>query len=117
MKRLLNVIRALTKPTPPTLESYGQSCSGLDLEQIQPVMEWLISSLLNAGYLGRSHIIWDSGDQNLLKTTLTGLLKDEPVFLYRCGDRPSAPPIGCYWRLMGEHPRLRIYQLELREEN
>jgi hypothetical protein len=117
MKNPLNFIRSLLQPAPgqPTIESYGQASSGLDLEQIQPVMEWLFFSLLNAGYFGRSHIIWDCGDQNLLKTTLTGLLKDEPVFLYRCGERPSQPPIGCYWRLMPEHPSLRIYQLEVRE--
>ena len=35
---------------------------------------------------------------------------------YRCGDRPSPPPDKCYWRLMGEHPSLRIYQLEVRED-
>lgn len=39
----------------------------------------------------------------------------EPVFLYRCGDRPSLPPERCYWRLMSEHPSLRIYQLEIQE--
>jgi hypothetical protein len=116
MKNPLNFIRSLAKPTQPTIESYGQASSGVPPEQIQPVMEWLFFSLLSAEYFGRAHIIWDSGDQNLLKTTLTGLLKDEPVFLYRCGDRPSQPPIGCYWRLMGEHPSLRIYQLEVREE-
>lgn len=118
MKNPLNFIRSLLPPAPaqPTIESYGQASSGLPLEQIQTVMEWLMNSLLHAGYFGRSHIIWDSGNQNLLKTTLTGLLKDEPVFLYRCGDRPSQPPIGCYWRLIPEHPSLRIYQLEVRED-
>jgi hypothetical protein len=116
--KLLNIIRSLLQPAPaqPTIESYGQASIDLSLEQIQPVMEWLMSSLLHARYFGRSHIIWDSGDQNLLKTTLTRLLKDEPVFLYRCGERPSHPPIGCYWRLMPEHPSLRIYQLEVRED-
>jgi hypothetical protein len=114
--KLLNLIRSLTKPAQPTIESYGQASSGLDLEQIQPVMEWLMSSLLNAGYLGRSHLIWDSGDQDWRKIILTGLLKNEPVFLYRCGDRPSPPPDNCYWRLMPEHPSLRMYQLEVRED-
>lgn len=117
MKRILNLIRSFTKPNKPTIQTYGQSSCGLPPEQIQSVMEWLMGSLLHAGYWGRSHVIWDCGDQNLLKTTLTGLLKDELVFLYRCGDRPSPPPRGCYWRLMGEHPSLRIYQLEVKEDD
>lgn len=44
-----------------------------------------------------------------------GLLKDEPVFLYRCGDRPSLASERCCWRLMAEHPSMRIYQLEVEE--
>ncbi|HAA26416.1 MAG TPA: hypothetical protein DCE56_00475 [Cyanobacteria bacterium UBA8553] len=116
--KTLNFIRSLFQPAPtqPTIEIYGQASSSLDLEQIQPVMEWLMSSLLNAGYFGRSHLIWDGGDQGILKPVLTGVFKNEPVFLYRCGDRLSAPPEKCYWRLMGEHPSLRIYQLEVMED-
>ncbi|WP_281063360.1 hypothetical protein [Leptolyngbya sp. Cla-17] len=28
------------------------------LDDIQPVMEWLFLSLLNAGYQGQSHLFW-----------------------------------------------------------
>jgi hypothetical protein len=114
--KLLNLIPSLAKPTQPTIESYGQSSSGLALEQVQEVMEWLCASLLNAGYFGRSHVLWDSGNEDWRKVILMGLLKNEPILLYRCSDRPSPPPDNCYWRLMGEHPSLRMYQLEVRED-
>ncbi|WP_230968535.1 hypothetical protein [Nostoc sp. WHI] len=98
------------------IECYGQSDSGLETQQIQQIMEWLFASLMNARYLGRSHLIWDLGEQDWNKVALTGLLRDEPVFLYRCNDRPSLPPEHCYWRLMAEYPSLRIYQLEVLEQ-
>ncbi|PHJ62434.1 hypothetical protein VF14_18040 [Nostoc linckia z18] len=97
------------------IECYGQSDSGQDAEQIQQIMEWLFASLMNAGYFGRSHLIWDLGDQDWKQIAVTGLLRDEPVFLYRCNDRPSLPPEHCCWRLMTEYPSLRIYQLEVLE--
>lgn len=74
------------------------------VDQIQQIMECLFASLMNAGYQGRSHLIWDLGDQDWKQVVLIGLLKDEPVFLYRCGDRPSLAPEHCCWRLMAEHP-------------
>jgi hypothetical protein len=47
---------------------------------------------------------------------LTALLKDEPLFIYRCNDKLSVTPEHCLWRLMVEHPSLRIYQLEAKED-
>ncbi len=79
-------------------------------------MEWLFASLMNAGYFGRSHLIWDLGEQDWKQVALAGVLRDEPVFLYRCNDRCSLPPEHCCWRLMTEHASLRIYQLEVVEQ-
>ncbi|MHC5939305.1 hypothetical protein [Nostoc sp.] len=39
----------------------------------------------------------------------------EPVFLYRCGGKVQPPPKGYYWRMMQEHPSMRIYQLEIKD--
>ena len=74
-----------------------------------------------AGYQARAHIIWDQlgadiALDDVLKTVLkTGLKRHEPIFLYRCGDRPMQPPSGYYWRLMSEYSTLRMYQLEPKE--
>jgi hypothetical protein len=105
------------KRAKPTLDTYGQASSGIKEEQIQPVMEWLFASLLNAGYLGKSHLIWynsdtDNSDISVEPEIKKAMRRDEPVFLYRCGGRVSLPPHGYYWRMMDEHPSMRIYQLE-----
>jgi hypothetical protein len=120
MKKIIDIASALASSLLPKsrqseIDSYGQSNSGMTQEEIQSVMEWLMGSLLNAGYLGKSHLIWDTGKGGWEKPMLTGVLRDEPVFLYRCGERPSPPPDNCYWRLMPEYPSQRIYQLEARE--
>ncbi|WP_242541894.1 hypothetical protein [Leptolyngbya sp. Cla-17] len=77
----------------PTISSYGQAESGVALDDIQPVMEWLFLSLLNAGYQGQSHLFWLSPrDAVDLHQHLRQLhQKDEPIFGYRCGDRVSTP--------------------------
>ncbi len=118
MRRLLDIASATLASLRPKsnkleIDNYVQSDIDLPIEEIQKIMEWLFASLLNAGYAGKAHLIWDSGNQVLDKPALTGVLRDELVFLYRCGDRPSPPPEKCYWRLMSEHPSLRIYQLEI----
>jgi hypothetical protein len=41
--------------------------------------------------------------------------RGEPVFLYRIGCTVMTPPNGYYWRMIGEHQEMRIYQLELRD--
>ncbi len=81
-------------------------------------MEWLFASLINAGYKGRSHVIWYDDakpDSNLEDAVRVGIRRDEPTFLYRCGNRVQSPPDGYYWRMMNEHPSTRIYQLEVRK--
>ena len=81
-------------------------------------MKWLGMSLVHSGYRGKSHLIWyDSGkpDAALEQAVWTGMRRGELTFLYRCSDRTMPPPPGRYWRMMSEHPSMRIYQLEGRE--
>jgi hypothetical protein len=118
MKRILDIAGAtlaslLPKSNKLEVDSYGHPNASLSPEEIQKIMEWLFSSLMNAEYMGKAYLIWDAGNQTWDKPALTGVLRDEPVFLYRCGDRPSPSPEKCYWRLITEHPSLRIYQLEI----
>jgi hypothetical protein len=116
--KILNFLKP--KPVPPTIESYGQSISGLEQQQIQSLMEWLFASLLNAGYFGKSHIIWynsDRLDPSLEKMAKKAIRQGEPVFLYRCGGRVSPLPKGYYWRMMNEHLSMRMYQLEIKDDN
>lgn len=121
MKKFLGIASALLASLKPKsnkleIDSYGQSNTDFSPEEIQSVMEWLFASLMSAGYSSKAHLIWDAGNQIWDKPALTGVLRDEPVFLYLCGDRPSPPPEKCYWRLIPEHPSLRIYQLEARND-
>ena len=109
------------KPAQPTIDTYGQASSGIKEEPIQPVMEWLFASLLNAGYFGKSHLIWynsdnDSSDTSVESEIKKAMRRDEPVFLYRCGGRVLLAPNGYYWRMMDEHPSMRIYQLEVKQD-
>ncbi|HEY9657303.1 MAG TPA: hypothetical protein V6C65_02480 [Allocoleopsis sp.] len=107
-----------SKPTPPPLiNSYGQQESGIAMETIQQVMEWLFGSLFHAGYFGQSHLFWLPVEvAPETKRQLQKLhCKGEPVLGYRCGNRTPEPPTGYYWRLMPEHPSLRVYQLEVKE--
>ncbi|WP_322729707.1 hypothetical protein [Nostoc sp. ChiQUE01b] len=41
--------------------------------------------------------------------------RGESVFLHRCGGRAMPLPAGYYWRMMAEHPSMRISQLEVRD--
>jgi len=115
MKQLLNFLKP--KPQAPTIESYGQQDCGVPTEQIQAVMEWLFASLMNAGYCGKSHVIWyDDGkaDSDNGRSLSSAMRQGEPVFLYRCGGRVQPPPDGYCWRMMVEHPSMRVYQLEIK---
>ena len=114
MWKQIQSVLSPTKPQQLSVESYGQDACGLTIEQIADVMEWLGRSLMAAGYEAKAHMVWDSsGADFALKEVFRGKFKrHEPVFLYRCCDRPMQPPNGCYWRLMDEHPSLRVYQLE-----
>jgi hypothetical protein len=121
MKNLLQFLKPSPKPAQPTptMESYGQTSSGVEQEQIQAIMEWLFASLMGAGYFKKSHIIWydsdspDPKDEQFLKKLAR---QREPIFLYRCGGRVQPPPKGYYWRMMSEHPSMRIYQLEVKKD-
>ena len=121
MNKLLNQfgLRSNRQPEELGVICYGQDSSGLTKEQIQPVMEWLFASLSHAGYSGTSNLVWynnANGDSRLEKVMRKGIREDKPTFLYRCGEsvKPPAALSGYYWRLMPEHPSLRIYQLEVR---
>lgn len=94
-------------------ESYGQTT--LSPPEEQEFMEWLFGSLMSAGYFGKAHLFWDNG-QDRERDIFTALLRHEPVFLYRLGARPTPNVEGYYWRLVGEHPSLRVYQLEMEVE-
>lgn len=116
--KFLNFLKS--KPAQPTIESYGQASSGLEQQQIQSIMEWMFASLLNAEYSGKSHIIWYNGDRldsGLEQMVKKAMRRGEPVFLYRCGGRVSPLLEGFYWRMMGEHPSMRIYQLEIKDSD
>ncbi|MEH1811526.1 MAG: hypothetical protein V7L09_03505 [Nostoc sp.] len=82
--KIPSLLLGLIKPKSNKLEieCYGQGDSGLDMQKIQQIIEWLFASLMNAGYQGMSHLIWDLGEQDWKQVVLMGLLKDEPVFLY-----------------------------------
>jgi hypothetical protein len=95
------------------IDSYGQNT--LSSEEEQAFMEWLFGSLMSAGYFRKAHLFWDSG-QDREREIFTALLRREPVFLYRLGARPSQTVTGYCWRLVGEHPSLRVYQLDMEVE-
>jgi hypothetical protein len=108
-----------SKAKNPLIHSYGQIESDLSLEVIQPVMEWVFLSLFQAGYFGQAHLFWLQSqiDPVLAKQARQLHQKGEPILGYRCGDRTSPPPQGFYWRMMPEHPSMRIYQLEIRHDD
>jgi hypothetical protein len=126
MNRLTNLIRSLVdsafptqKQPQPTIDSYGQHECGLPEEKIQSIMEWLFLSLVSAGYWGNAHLIWyDDAEPNseLEQALAEAVQQQEPIFLYRCGDRTLQPPSGYYWQMIAEHPSTRIYELEMRDE-
>lgn len=118
MKKYLNLASALIasfqpKSPLPEIDSYGQST--LTDEQQQALMESLFASLMGAGYFGKAHLILDGG-QDREREIFTALMRNEPIFLYRLGARPTPTVEGYVWRLIGEHPSLRLYQLEVEAE-
>jgi len=118
MKKYINLATALiasfrAKSKIPIIDSYGQST--LSQEQQLALMEWLFACLMGAGYFGKAHLIWDDG-QDRQGEILSALMRNEPIFLYRQGARPSPRVEGYCWHLIAEHPSLRIYQLEMEVE-
>ncbi|MDB9372339.1 hypothetical protein [Nodularia sphaerocarpa] len=115
--KLLNFFKP--KPVKPTIDIYGVS-TDIESEQIQALMEWLFASLMAANYFDKSHLIWydsDKPDPSLKKVVKKVIRSGKPVFLYRCGSRVMPLPQGYYWRMMGEHPSMRIYQLEIKDDD
>jgi len=114
MKKYLNLATALIaslkpKSKIPTIDTYGQST--LNQDEQQALMEWLFASLMSAGYFSKAHLIWDDG-QDREREIFTALMRNEPIFLYRQGARPTPRVEGYCWRLIAEHPSLRAYKLE-----
>lgn len=111
----------LPEPTPthPTINSIGQAESRVSAATIQAVMEWLFASLMNARYYGQSHLYWlhPQAEPALHRALQQCHCRDGPVLGYRCGDRIPAPPSGFYWRLMPEPTSMRIYQLEVKDDD
>jgi len=115
MKKYLNLVTALiasfrSKSQRLVIDTYGQST--LNQDEQQALMEWLFASLMGAGYFSKAHLIWDDS-QDREREIFTALMTNEPIFLYRQGTRPSPTVEGYCWRLIGEHPSLRMYQLEM----
>jgi hypothetical protein len=70
---------------------------------------------MSVRYFGKPHLIWDDG-QGREREIFTALMRNEPIFLYRQRTRPS-PTVEEYgWRSIGEHPSLRMHQLEMEVE-
>ncbi|MEH2321911.1 hypothetical protein [Nostoc sp.] len=100
------------------MKATGKPYCRVEPEQMQSLMEWLFASLMAAGYEGKSHFICydsDNPDSSLEQKVKKVVRSGEPTFLYRCGGRVQSPPTGYYWRMMDEHPSMRIYQLEVNE--
>ncbi|MEG4248760.1 hypothetical protein [Microcoleus sp. Pol10D4] len=118
MKKYINLATALIaslkpKSKIPIIDSYGESM--LTQDEQQALMEWLFGSLMGAGYIGKAHLIWDDG-KDREREIFTALMRNEPIFLYRQGARPTPTVEGYVWRLIGEHPSLRVYQLVVEGE-
>jgi hypothetical protein len=56
--------------------------------------------------------MWDDG-RDRQREIFTALMRNEPIFLYRQGARPSSTVEGYGCQMIGEHPSLRVYQLEI----
>jgi len=118
MKKYLNLLTAILaslkpKSKLPIIDCYGQST--LNQDEQQALMEWLFACLMGAGYFSKAHLIWDDG-QDREPEIFSALMRDEPIFLYPQGARPSPTVEGYGWRPIGEHPSLRVYQLEMEVE-
>lgn len=117
MWKQLRRLFPFSKPSQLTISSHGQKACPLPFEQIREAMEWLGLSLMAAGYQAKAHIIWDSPEtsEDLGSLFKSSLRRDEPTFLYRCGDslsetlceRPMPPPTGYYFGV-GIKPRTSV---------
>lgn len=118
MKKYINLATAILgsfkpKSKIPAIDTYGQST--LNQDEQQALMEWLFGSLMGVGYFSKAHLIWDDG-QDREREIFTALMRNEPIFLYRQGARPSPTIEGYGRRLISEHPSLRVYELQVEVE-
>lgn len=121
MLNLLQLLRDIFRrePQQPTIYSYGHEYLQLSEQEMQPVMEWLFLSLLNAGYSGEAHLCWydnENPEPGIEGGMLEGVKRKQPVLGYRFGGRMWELPEGYHWRMMLEHPSMRIYQLGADED-
>lgn len=118
--KIITVLAALAallphrSPTSLQIETYGMGL--LDEPAARQVLEWVARSLIHYHYIGTAHLLFSEGDEFIHWQVLTGFLRDQPAFLYRCGENVVQVPVNVYWRLIEEHPSLRVYQLELKSD-
>lgn len=101
-----------------TFDCYGQEQCGLSPQMIEAVMKWLSFSIYNSGYSGHSQVIWYDENQSAFwidDAIRVGLQRGGPIVLYQCGMKAVPQPTGYYWRILPEHPSMRLYQLEVQE--
>lgn len=115
MRKLRNVVLAFLAALQPRsenleVETYGLTNSEFGPEKTEEIVGWLLRGMIKTGYLGKSYLVFDRGDEDWGDLILTAILRQEPIFLYRLNWRPSPTDIGCHWHLT-EHPSLRLYQL------
>ncbi|BCL39698.1 hypothetical protein NSMS1_61450 (plasmid) [Nostoc sp. MS1] len=53
-------------------------------------------------------------DFSLKQRLQKAMHRGKPIFLYHYGGRIMPPSQSYYWRMMNEHPSMKIYQLEVR---
>ncbi|MGD1703701.1 hypothetical protein [Dapis sp. BLCC M229] len=112
LKRIVSAFLAILQPKSEKLEveTYGLTDSEFSLEKTEEILGWLLKVLIKTGYIGKSYLVFDHGNEDWEDLILKAILREEPMFLYRLNKRPSPANIGCHWYLT-EHPSLRLYQL------
>jgi hypothetical protein len=123
LQNIQHLVSSRLAPTAPTedgvttlqLYCHGLENSGLPMEKIQPIMEWISASIYKSGYTGESHVFWLLPKTDQRRELLRLYRKGDMVMAYRLGDRMAPAPDGLYWRMVTEHPSTRIYQLEEQE--
>jgi hypothetical protein len=93
--------------------TYGMETASLEEQRQLEILDWIASTMAVSNYKSLAHLIFNDDCDNFIGLgPLIGYFREQPVLLYRCGARTPSLPYGCYWRLMGEHPSLRIYQMD-----
>lgn len=115
MQRIKNVLAALLATLKPKsnkfeIETINQELSGLSIEEIQEIVQWIARTSIENNYFGKVYLIFDPGNQNIQDLTLTAILREEPMFLYKLAINPSPTQAGVKWELT-QHSSFRLYQL------